>query len=159
MYYLTDQMDVIRQDNTLIPKGHRLWEEYEQWRSEGNTPQPAFTLDELKARKVEALKMACSAAIEGGFQSSALGSPHTYESQQPHDRENLIGARLAGIDLNYTCIDGNRVKTERFHTAAQILQVFNDGVAHVQTHRGLFYQKLAKLETATNADEIEQVNW
>src|SRR5699024_8584701 len=123
--------------------------------SEGHTPAPAFNLEELKQRKLAELKRACKATIEGGFQSSALGVPYTYESDKPQDRENLIGARLAGVDIMYTCIDSQGVKDERLHTASQIQQVFNDGVAHVQSNKSKYWQKYAALEQASSPAEVE----
>lgn len=41
-YQLTDELDWIRHipSGTDIPKGHRLWDAYEAWLSEGNTPIP-----------------------------------------------------------------------------------------------------------------------
>lgn len=159
MYRLTENPDVILSDGTAIPKGHRLWQDYEDWLALGNTPAPIFSFDELKAKRLIELKRACTAAIESGFQSSALGSPHTYESDKPQDRENLIGARLANQGLLYTCIDSQGVKAQRMHTAAQILQVFNDGVAVVQGNLAKFYNKKAQLEAAQTQVEAEAVQW
>lgn len=43
MYQLTNDPDfILRVDNdSKIPRGHRLWEEYEAWVAQGNTPAPA----------------------------------------------------------------------------------------------------------------------
>lgn len=42
MYQLTENIDVIRcvETGAFIPRGHRLWHEYQQWVDEGNTPLP-----------------------------------------------------------------------------------------------------------------------
>lgn len=42
MYQLTPDPDIIlyKPDNALVPRGHWMWEQYEIWLSEGNTPEP-----------------------------------------------------------------------------------------------------------------------
>ncbi|HEL5401741.1 TPA: hypothetical protein UOJ25_001856 [Stenotrophomonas maltophilia] len=42
MYQLTENPDVIRciETGAFIPRGHRMWDEYQQWLDEGNTPLP-----------------------------------------------------------------------------------------------------------------------
>ena len=44
MYQLTDNPDVVirLEDGTSIPRGHRWWDEYEDWLAAGNTPEPAI---------------------------------------------------------------------------------------------------------------------
>ena len=78
------------------------------------------------------LNAACKAAIEGGFESSALGAVYTYESKL-EDQLNLIGAASAGVELPYQCTDAAGVKAEVVHTAAQVQRVFADGVAFKST--------------------------
>lgn len=41
-YQLTESEDAIfhREERMTIPKGHRLWLEYEKWLEAGNTPAP-----------------------------------------------------------------------------------------------------------------------
>jgi len=73
------------------------------------------------------LRSVYSAKIAGGFESSALGSPHTYASGV-EDRINLIGAYVAGVDIMYKCTDSNGVNEFRPHTAKQMAQVFMDGM-------------------------------
>lgn len=42
MYQLTNDPDIIKdlEAGTYIPRGHRLWDEYEQWIDAGNTAAP-----------------------------------------------------------------------------------------------------------------------
>ena len=54
MYRLTDDPDFVicLDDGTCIPRGHRWWDDYEAWMSEGNVPEPAKpvpTLESLQA--------------------------------------------------------------------------------------------------------------
>jgi hypothetical protein len=161
MYKLTPSPDYIIRlaDGALIPADNTQYKDYQAWLAKGNTPEPAFTLDELKARKLVQLNQACENAIASGFSSSALGSPYTYESQYPQDRENLIGAKLAGVDMDFTCIDSQGVKAQRPHTAAQIAEVFQDGVAYVQTNRAKYYQLADAVNSAENEDELATITW
>jgi hypothetical protein len=105
------------------------------------------------------LSQSCEQTISSGFTSSALGSPYTYESQYPQDRENLIGAKLAEVDMDFTCIDSAGVKAQRHHSAAQIAQVFQDGVAYVQTNRARYYQLADAVNSAENEDELAAIQW
>lgn len=42
MYQIIDANCVMNLETGFcIPRGHRMWEEYESWLSEGNTPRPA----------------------------------------------------------------------------------------------------------------------
>ncbi|HDS1147147.1 MULTISPECIES: hypothetical protein [Stenotrophomonas] len=42
MYQLTEEIDTIRclQTGAFIPRGHRLWNDYEAWCTAGNEPEP-----------------------------------------------------------------------------------------------------------------------
>lgn len=69
-----------------------------QWEGEGPFPteeeMKAEFLLRLKETKVAELSLACQDEIIGGFQSSALGEPAIYDSEQV-DQLNLIGAATA----------------------------------------------------------------
>ena len=116
-------------------------------------------LDALKLQKIDELKLACSEAIQTGFYSSAIGTPHKYDSALPQDQTNLVGAKIAGVDMNFTCTDEDGVKTERFHTASQIEQVFIAGMVHIQTQKAHFYSKITALNNATTLVEVNNVTW
>ncbi|MHC9012091.1 DUF4376 domain-containing protein [Stenotrophomonas rhizophila] len=54
MYKLTNDPEVVlsTETGTFIPRGHRLWEEYEAWLAAGNTislPEETRTLADIKA--------------------------------------------------------------------------------------------------------------
>ena len=132
-----------------------------------NDPRPQPTAQQLsdallpaaKQKQILLLKTACKAAIEGGFYSSALGIPYKYDSALPQDQSNLIGAKLAGIDMAFTCTDANGIKWQHLHTAAQISQVYLDGMLHIQTNQALLYSKLTLLAQAITLADIAVIVW
>lgn len=44
MYQLTESADVVIriEDGASIPRGHRWWDDYEEWLAAGNMPEPAI---------------------------------------------------------------------------------------------------------------------
>jgi len=116
-------------------------------------------LQAAKLQKIDELKVFCQSAIESGFVSNALGSEHTYDSRLPQDQTNLIGARLAGVGLNYTCTDSSGYKNEVAHTAEQIAQVYLAGMVHIQTNKARFYARKTALELAATIEEVQAVVW
>lgn len=80
--------------------------------------------DTIKA-KIEELNNACEERIVSGFTSSALGTPHTYQSERD-DQTNLLGSVLDNLDSVYKCFDGV-TWAYRPHTIAQLKQVLADG--------------------------------
>lgn len=126
-------------------------------------PDPSLSLESIKARKIAQLDAACTAAIDGGFDSAALGAVHRYSSQLS-DQFNLKATRdLAlelGVAVDYVCTDAAGVKTGRSHTPAQMSQVFFDGLG---LKRFLILEKFHPLRlrvlAATEAAEVEAINW
>lgn len=116
-------------------------------------------LNRSKADKIASLKMACRDAIQSGFTSSALGSPHRYDSALPQDQLNILGAKEAGVSRGFTCTDQTGVKWKRFHTAEQLLQVFIDGSTHIDQKTDTLYEKLALVNAATTIETVNGINW
>ena len=56
-------------DGACIPfaDGNIDYEEYKQWLSEGNTPEPLFTEDELEAQRIQAIKSKASELITSKY--------------------------------------------------------------------------------------------
>ena len=151
--------------------GNRHWEEYKLWKEgkdvngdalPGNpglqTPDPQYTLDEEKSLKKEELRQDCKSAIQGGFTSSATGTEYTYQSDEK-DQINLIGANQAGVDMEYTVIDGTGNKVRVQHTVAQLLTVFSDGVAAKQAHINNLYAKYALVDAASSKTDLDAITF
>lgn len=71
------------------------------------TPIPQAELDltyliELKTEKILEFSEFARQTIIGGFESSALGSPHYYDTE-PEDQLNMIGVVTSGTDGPYAC--------------------------------------------------------
>lgn len=116
------------------------------------------TLYEAKAAKTAKINAACAAAIVGGFTSSALGAPHTYDSAL-EDQLNLIGAVGLGIDLPYRCADAVGVKEFRLHTAAQLKQVQADGAVIKLAALEKAATLKAQVQAAADAAAVGAVAW
>jgi len=122
----------------------------------------APTLAELKTTKTSKINSACSKAITSGFTSSALGTPHIYQSEQT-DQLNLIGVVTAGTDDYFKCgvtdANGNITWNYEMHTIAQLQQVLTDGKVHKQT----LLQKANTLKVQVASDttiaEVEAIVW
>jgi len=122
----------------------------------------APTLAELKASKTSEINSACSKAITSGFTSSALGTPHTYQSEQT-DQLNLIGVVTAGQDDYFKCgvtdANGNVTWNYELHTIAQLQQVLADGKAHKQVLLQKAGTLKAQVTSATTIAEVEAIVW
>jgi len=120
------------------------------------------TLDELKASKTNEINSACEKAITSGFPSSALGTPHTYQSEQT-DQLNLIGVVTAGQDDYFKCgvedTSGNVTWNYEMHTIAQLQQVLVDGKVHKQALLQKAGTLKAQVTSATTVAEVEAIVW
>lgn len=116
------------------------------------------SLGETQAAKTAEINAACTAAIVGGFSSSALGASHTYDSEL-EDQLNLIGAVGLGIDLPYRCADANGVKEFRLHTAAQLKQVAADGAMVKLAALENAATLKAQVQAAADAASVAAVVW
>jgi len=123
-----------------------------------NTPDPQFSLEELKTNKKNELKLACNVDIETGFDSDALGVTYTYESTLK-DQLNIAGAFISGSTLDFTVIDGANNKLRVSHTTAQMTQVFNDGVSVMQTKKNALYILLGNVDSAADEAAVAAVVW
>lgn len=104
--------------------------------------------------------------IINGFDSSALGYPHRYDSE-PEDQLNLIGSVTANVTMNYSCrsykqgcqhidVGGAKVGTDSTgytnDSTAYSLEVQLDGVSTYLSFAGEDVQTFADLITQINTD-------
>ena len=120
-----------------------------------SVPRPALS---LRPQKLTEINAACAAAITAGFTSSALGAPHTYQSQL-EDQLNLVGAAAMGVTVSYRCTDVNGVYAARPHTAAQIKQVLADGAQVKLNMLAQATSLKAQVEEAETAEEMTAIVW
>jgi hypothetical protein len=124
----------------------------------------AALLAQAQAAQSAALSAACAAAIISGFQSSALGTAHTYPSQ-PNDQSNLIGAttrsQAPGLPstwtCNFWCADSTGAWALRPHTAAQIQQVLADAVSAREAFSSKLAGLVAQVQAATTIAAVQSV--
>ena len=122
----------------------------------------APTLAELKTSKTNDINSACSKAITSGFTSSALGTPHTYQSEQT-DQLNLIGVVTAGTDDYFKCgvtdANGNITWNYALHTIAQLQQVLADGKVHKQGLLQKANTLKVQVASATTVAKVKAIVW
>jgi len=121
-------------------------------------------LPEIKAEKIKELSAACGETIRAGFKSAALGADHWYDGDV-EDQINIMGAAAAGMDLPFRCYpidaDGNRIAPKTFfvHTAAQLQQVYQDGVAFKLGQLQRLEMLRAQVDAAASSSDVEAVAW
>ncbi|WP_107327007.1 MULTISPECIES: hypothetical protein [Rhizobium/Agrobacterium group] len=124
------------------------------------------TLDAVKANRIETLRGACEATITGGFQSSALGSDHTYPSDIKA-QINLMGSVTDSImpDLPpdwqtpFWVCDVAGLWSWKMHNATQIQQAGRDGKAHVVVCQTTLATLTATVMVAEEPEAVAAVVW
>jgi hypothetical protein len=121
---------------------------------------PAPTLEDIKKSKLAELQAARDAAIYTSFQSSALGSPKTYNYNR-EAYENFRGeAILLNLDPTIDTVLWATVEDGFVtHTRAQFVQVLKDGAAHEKNVKMKYYQLEAQVNAATTIDEVNAITW
>ena len=154
-----DAIDISLDDWQAHLNGDLRWYNETVW--EPYTPP----FDPVAAAAVQkaTINAACATAIVAGFDSAALGDTHHYDCEQ-HDQISIIGLVAANIDHPYTCIDAATVKASKPHTAAQIRQVFDDGLVHISGNTTTARTLKDQLDTlaedpSTTQDDIDAVVW
>lgn len=123
----------------------------------------SLPLDEMKKLKVSELSQICHEAIVSGFTSSALGTPHVYDST-PEDQLNLEGlsryAERKNTSVPYRCCpEGSEAKTYIVHTPAQLDQVVTDGIAFKSYLLHLLETRRQEIDACTTIAEVEAISW
>ena len=112
-----EQLGALPPELTTIPRPSPA----HQWQN-GTWVEDPVHVHELKTAEIN---QACSAAITGGFWSTALDKAHQYASELD-DQLNLTGMILRGFDSLYACRNEQGEKAFRPHTFAQLRQVGDD---------------------------------
>lgn len=111
--------------------------------------------------RIEVLEAKTAEEINSGFESSALGAAHTYDSEQ-HNIDWIQAAVLSGAGAKITCDDLKNTaasKAPRQHTAAQCEQVLTDGMAVLLAHKTKFRRLRDQVNAATDIAVVEGIQW
>lgn len=128
---------------------------------------PTYLL-ETKISKINELSLACKNDIISGFESSALGTPHIYDSEEV-DQLNLVGSVAttaptpdtpAGYSIYYAVRDVNtNEKSYQLHTHGQLRQVLADGAQRKLFLLQKFATKRAIVEAQTTVSGVNAITW
>ena len=111
--------------------------------------------------RIQVLKAKTAEEIKSGFESSALGAMHKYDSEQ-HNIDWIQAATLSGAATKITCDDGKGEagsKTPREHTAAQCKTVLADGMAALLSHKTKFRTLRDQVNAAADVAAVEAITW
>ena len=125
MYKLTEDPNIVIRlsDGATIPKGHRFWDEYEEWLAAGNTPEPDFTLEQLKEKKRQEIRTAYQNTINqpftdslnriwnGGF-DSAIKLDAAIRLAELAGQIDVVLYDINNVGLTLPIADGKQVITE-----------------------------------------------
>lgn len=121
-------------------------------------------LTEVRQNKKDELSKKCNEAIISGFTSSALGTVHTYPSDEEAQRNFNSELHMFNIDPNYTSLFKTLDAGYLSHTKSQLLQVFSDGhifkVNQLSRLNGPLPNGLkAKVDAAITVDDVNAITW
>ena len=121
----------------------------------------ATELEEAQYIRTQVLEAKTAAEINSGFESSALGAKHKYDSEQ-HNIDWIQAAVLSGAAAKITCDDGKNTATSkapRQHTAAQCKTVLTDGMAVLLQHKTKFRRLRGEVNAATDIAAVKAIKW
>lgn len=140
-----------------LAAGQTLIKDGETWRLR----MRADDLADTKKTKIAELKFECTKNILRGFSSSALGSAHTYDSEQ-HNIDWIQAAVLAAADTQITCDDGKGAtasKQPRKHTPVQCKTLLADGMAALLAHKTRFRALRDQVNKAADTAAVAAIGW
>lgn len=125
-------------------------------------------VNEAKFKQIQFLSEQCRLDIIDGFESSALGAPHIYDSEEV-DQLNLVGsvsttAPTPDAPTGYTIYYAVRnpatnTKSYEIHTHAQLRQVLADGAQVKLTKLQKFAVKRTLVEAQTTISGVQSITW
>lgn len=129
-------------------------------------PSAAVLLAQAQSMKIATLASACAAQIYAGFTSSALGTDHTYptnDKDQVNLSASVTASLIPNLPANWTtdfwCADSAGVWALRPHTAAQIQQAGMDGKMAIETAIRKNATLAAQVMAAATVAEAQAVVW
>jgi len=168
-YAINQDGTITRSDGCIIhpDKSNIDYLNYLDWVAAGNTATPYEpSLAEAQSKQIEINSAACSDAITSGFQSSALGSAHTYPSKVT-DQQNLTASVVASLvpgnpsnwSTPFWCQDENGAWSYVNHSEAQIQQVGQDGKAAILVALSKNATLQAQVMAATSVSAVQAITW
>jgi len=120
-------------------------------------------LNQVKEQKINEINRIAEKKIVSGFTSSALGTPHLYQSE-PIDQLNLLGvvqtAQLTNENQLFKCSPDNGKTWEyKEHTPEQLVQVLKTGKETKISILLKANELKEKVKHATSVEEIQQITW
>jgi len=124
--------------------------------------EPVIPIADIKASKSAWLRQQCSEEIERtSFASSALGSVHNYDCRivdQINLKIRYDVASFNGQPEPIWASDGTRYEWKS-HTSAQLIAVLSDMNDHIKSSQVNLATKLAAVDAATTASEVQAITW
>lgn len=118
----------------------------------------AVGLAQAQTTQSNALKTACTAAITGGFTSSALGSVNTYPSDIT-SQSNLAQTAACAAGGSLWCENSANVWAFTAHTQAQAQQVMADFVAWRDKQQAQLASLTAEVTSAATIAAVQTIVW
>lgn len=112
---------------------------------------------DARSAKIAEMNGICDKLLTS-FISSATGQKRIYDSGV-EDQLNILALVAAGVDSYFRCALPGGSKENINHTAAQMKQVFADGVKHKSIIIGICGILKAYIKTQTDCDKIKTIEW
>lgn len=130
------------------------------------TEIPEDSLEAAKIKKIEYLNNRCSYTILQGFESVALGEPHTYPAKFV-DQANLVASvldsTLPGISEDWVTpfwsCDSTGQWAFRNHSASQIQKVGKDGKLSILANMSKNELLISSVKQSLSIEEVNQITW
>jgi len=120
--------------------------------------KPSIDLSSFKVKKRAEIEKSYIEKMQSGFISSALGTPHNYDSDG-FAMTLLVGAVATGINIPYPCHTPDGVEVIESHTPAQMQQVLRDGAAVAISLKATKNLLFSRIENSTDVASIETIKW
>lgn len=117
-----------------------------------------------KSKKSREIAESCRGQIIGGFNSTALGAPHHYPSDET-DQLNISGTVQKALIsppeeiFLFLCADENMNWEYRPHTSEQIKQVGTDVYNHIIAARVKNATLQAQIQSAATVEDLNLIVW